>query len=104
MSVDTCVCCGEMIPEGRQVCWNCENSIGDTKKPTKAPSDAQIDFADKIAETLGIDFPQCSEEFTAEIYWQFINSHIDEFKSIMGDTGYDDDDWYGMAWFSPLNQ
>lgn len=22
--IDRCVCCGEIIPEGRQVCINCE--------------------------------------------------------------------------------
>lgn len=21
---DRCICCGEIIPEGRQVCWACE--------------------------------------------------------------------------------
>lgn len=21
---DRCICCGEIIPEGRQVCWTCE--------------------------------------------------------------------------------
>ena len=26
--VETCVCCGEIIPEGRQMCPSCEN---DTK-------------------------------------------------------------------------
>lgn len=24
---NTCICCGEIIPEGRQVCPNCENQI-----------------------------------------------------------------------------
>ena len=28
MSVDTCVCCGAVIPEGRMVCWACENGKG----------------------------------------------------------------------------
>lgn len=23
--MDTCVCCGAAIPEGRMVCWACEN-------------------------------------------------------------------------------
>lgn len=23
--VDTCICCGQIIPEGRMVCPNCEN-------------------------------------------------------------------------------
>jgi len=25
MTDDSCVCCGEYVPEGRQVCWGCEN-------------------------------------------------------------------------------
>ena len=25
MEDDRCVCCGEYVPEGRQVCWGCEN-------------------------------------------------------------------------------
>lgn len=24
--MNTCICCGIEIPEGRQVCWNCEHS------------------------------------------------------------------------------
>lgn len=24
MSIDTCICCGEHVPEGRQVCQRCE--------------------------------------------------------------------------------
>lgn len=26
MTEDRCVCCGEIIPEGRMVCGNCENN------------------------------------------------------------------------------
>ena len=29
MDVDRCVCCGEIIPEGRMICWQCENSLYD---------------------------------------------------------------------------
>jgi predicted nucleic acid-binding Zn ribbon protein len=25
MSEDRCVCCGDIIPEGQQVCWQCEH-------------------------------------------------------------------------------
>ena len=25
--VDRCVCCGEIVPEGRQICLDCENKI-----------------------------------------------------------------------------
>ena len=42
------------------------------------PSDKQIRIADLIAEILEIDFPQSSEEFTEEIYADFISSHLDE--------------------------
>ena len=24
---DKCVCCGDLIPEGRQTCWKCEQAI-----------------------------------------------------------------------------
>ena len=27
MSEDRCICCGEIIPEGCQVCWDCEHSV-----------------------------------------------------------------------------
>lgn len=27
IGVETCVCCGEIIPEGRQMCPSCENDI-----------------------------------------------------------------------------
>lgn len=26
-TVDRCVYCGEIVPEGRQVCWNCEREV-----------------------------------------------------------------------------
>ena len=29
---DTCVCCGAAIPEGRQVCWKCEQATMKTGK------------------------------------------------------------------------
>lgn len=36
MMKDTCVCCGETIPEGRQVCPSCENgSIKDSGNRTE---------------------------------------------------------------------
>ena len=31
MNENTCVCCGEIIPEGRQVCWNCEHNYTEEK-------------------------------------------------------------------------
>ena len=26
--MDTCVCCGAVVPEGRMICWACENGKG----------------------------------------------------------------------------
>ena len=26
-NVDRCICCGEPVPEGRQICWKCEKEI-----------------------------------------------------------------------------
>lgn len=79
MNVDRCVCCGEVVPEGRQVCWSCEQN-GGPKPKTDTPSGLQIKLADKIAETLGIDFPWSSDEFTAEMYSDFINENISAAK------------------------
>ena len=34
--MDTCVCCGEYVPEGRMVCWKCEKEyLGDSKNNRK---------------------------------------------------------------------
>ena len=27
MNEERCICCGEIVPEGRQVCWSCEHSM-----------------------------------------------------------------------------
>ena len=29
--MDTCVCCGTVVPEGRMVCWSCEHDIMEGK-------------------------------------------------------------------------
>jgi len=43
---DRCVCCGEYVPEGRQVCPNCEkgSSIKDSGNRTKFPTGAVRDM------------------------------------------------------------
>lgn len=30
--MDRCVCCGAIVPEGTQVCWNCLNYMFSTSK------------------------------------------------------------------------
>ena len=76
MNEDTCVCCGAQIPEGRQICWNCEH-IDD--QDVKIPSDDQIKLANLIADTLEIEFPQTSKDFTEHAYWKFINDNIQDY-------------------------
>ena len=60
-------------------------------------------MAEDIANTLGIDFPVSSKDFTAAVYWKFINENIEEASSHWesNDGGDFDDE---MMWFSPLNQ
>lgn len=35
MTAEFCVCCGEIIPEGRQVCPNCEEKANKSKEAIK---------------------------------------------------------------------
>lgn len=106
MNENTCVCCGTPIPEGRQACWSCEHKFAtnyDFDAGAKIPSDKQIKLAADIANTLGIEFPMSSKDFTAAIYWKFIKDHIEEAKSYWDEI--DDPVWdEEMMWFSPLNQ
>ena len=34
-----CVCCGEIIPEGRQVCWRCEHGSDNIIQAEKGPKE-----------------------------------------------------------------
>ena len=73
MNNNRCLCCNEIIPEGRQICWSCERG---TDKNSKSPSEKQIRLAEDIAYTLEIDFPLSSKDFTSQTYWKFINENI----------------------------
>ena len=61
----------------------------------KAPSEKQIKLADLIADSLKIDFPQSSKDFTAFGYWNFINKNIDEFYTLT--STIDEDDLYDQC-------
>ena len=70
-----------------------------------APTEKQIRLVEEMTETLKINFPTSSKDFTKMVYHTFIEEHYEAFKQ-QADWSYygdDDDDWYGMAWFSPLN-
>ena len=65
------------------------------------PTEKQIKFVEVIAESLGIDFPQSSKDFTKQIYCEFIKEHYDAFQKLVDFYDWDDDD--EMAWFQMLN-
>lgn len=62
----------------------------------KAPSEKQIKLADEIADCLGLDFPRGSYDFTSQIYWKFIQNHIQEYKDLLSageESRYDEFDY-----------
>ena len=62
----------------------------------KSPSAKQIEFADEIASVLGIDFPRGSYDFTAQAYWEFIQTNIQEYKELLAageESRYDEFDY-----------
>jgi hypothetical protein len=63
----------------------------------KAPSKKQMDYADEIADCLGIDFPNSSADFTAQSYYNFIKAHINDYYELVGYPDTDEDylDWIG---------
>lgn len=58
---DRCVCCGNIIPEGRQVCYQCEHKIEEAKA-------AVVSFGEILKET----FNKIAEVFKA--FWNSIKS------------------------------
>lgn len=64
-----------------------------------SPTKKQIEFADKIAYMLGLDFPSCSSDFNRWAYWKFISDHIREYQIICAeDPSYDSE----MDWWDPF--
>lgn len=56
MNEERCICCGEIIPEGRQVCWSCEHSI------TKAGAILQSRHATKEEVSEAYRFLEAQEK------------------------------------------
>ena len=44
MTSNFCVCCGVEIPEGRQVCWNCEHGYYDLTQIEEKVEEKQNDY------------------------------------------------------------
>ena len=66
----------------------------------RSPSEKQIKFVEKICQTLDIDFPTCSKEFTAQIYYYFIADNINIYQEVRdADSAFEDE----MSWFSPID-
>lgn len=36
-----CMCCGEIIPEGREICWSCEHGYTPNKKEEEEKGDEE---------------------------------------------------------------
>lgn len=50
--MDTCVCCGKYVPEGRQICYLCEHDVIDIQNNLKKANinATNIEVADFIRE------------------------------------------------------
>ena len=67
-----------------------------------SPTDKQIEFADSIAEVLGIDFPQSSKDFNKFVYYKFIKDHYDDYMQFVDDVNdFNNED--ETSWFQMLN-
>ena len=65
-----------------------------------APTDKQIDFANAIANALGLDFPTGSPDFNKWVYWTFVSENIERYRELLrSDPAFEDDE---MAWFDPF--
>lgn len=81
MSDERCVCCGEQVPEGRQVCPKCEKiaPAGAEAACNVAVRRAVKEFADRVKLEFGCLF---DEEIPP-----ILNDRIDEIaKEITGDN------------------
>ena len=80
----------------------CEKFEEEVQNDDMSPTDKQIEFADSIAEVLGIDFPQSSKDFNKFVYYKFIKDHYDDYMQFVDDVN--DFNWEDeMSWFQMLN-
>jgi len=49
---DKCVCCGEYVPEGRQVCGSCESTLKVVAPDRKPRQVSKVQLHDVICDTL----------------------------------------------------
>ena len=64
MNENRCVCCGEVIPEGTQLCWSCKRLACDPVDHPSHYTQDRIECIDAMIETQGkdavIDFCVCN--------------------------------------------
>lgn len=51
---NTCVCCGAVVPEGRMVCWACENGKGVNPERTNDMKETMNPLYAVVAAALGV--------------------------------------------------
>lgn len=51
---NTCVCCGAVIPEGRMICWACENGQGVSPERTNDMKETMNPLYAVVAAALGV--------------------------------------------------
>lgn len=68
------------------------------------PTAKQVEFADEIAITLNIDFPNSFKDYNSYRYSKFIAEHINEYNEVMNATYCDEeylswiDSYYNDVW------
>lgn len=65
----------------------CAKALKGSDYMDERATEKQIDFATRIAETLGIELP---EENTKETYCDFISENLDEFEQVQKEIRYKD--------------
>lgn len=62
------------------------------------PTLKQIAYANRIAQTLEIDFPTNAKDFTRANYRNFIAQHVIEYRQIINEGHCDEDflQWAGL--------
>jgi hypothetical protein len=56
---DTCVCCGEYVPEGRMVCYSCEKLPYSAEQMTNCPLKLDKQVPQKVKKYKGLNETAC---------------------------------------------
>lgn len=67
MSPDICVCCGKEVPEGRQVCWECEHQYDKDELEYFRPDPFLADAGSVEMEENGTELKRTDEKGHSEL-------------------------------------